>query len=100
MTLRPGSGRAQLERVLIETRSARVDLGRSDRVRWAYANAEESGFYRPVHDAALLEAMTEDLDRLAPAERMGLVGHQWAAFRAGRAELGPRGGGEGRSGTS
>jgi puromycin-sensitive aminopeptidase len=31
--------------------------------------------------------MLVDRGRLAPVERVGLVGHQWAALRAGRAEL-------------
>ena len=56
-------------------------------LRWAYANADESGFYRPLHDPALLQALGEDLQRLAPSERMGLIGHQWAGYRAGKAEL-------------
>ena len=85
--VQPTSGRARQERVLIETRRARLDLGPAERVAWAYANADESGFYRPVHDAALLEAIGADVRRLTPAERAGLIGHQWAGFRAARAEL-------------
>jgi puromycin-sensitive aminopeptidase len=85
--VQPSQGRARLDRALIETRRARLDLGPADRVRWAYANADESGFYRPVHASALLAALGDDLRHLPPAERIGLIGHQWAGFRAARAEL-------------
>ena len=53
--------------------------------RFVYGNAEEGGFYRPLHDEAELAALSGALDALAPIERMGLVGHQWAAARAGHA---------------
>jgi puromycin-sensitive aminopeptidase len=56
--------------------------------RFVYGNAEEGGFYRPLHDAAELAALAGALDALAPVERMGLVGHQWAAARAGHATIG------------
>jgi len=56
-------------------------------VRWAYANADEGGFYRPLHEPALLRELGADLPRLSASERMGLLGHQWAGVRADRAEL-------------
>jgi hypothetical protein len=55
--------------------------------RFVYGNAEEGGFYRPLHDAAELAALAGALDALLPIERMGLVGHQWAAARAGHAAV-------------
>jgi aminopeptidase N len=55
--------------------------------RFVYGNAEEGGFYRPLHDVAELAAFAGALDALAPIERMGLVGHQWAAARAGHARV-------------
>jgi puromycin-sensitive aminopeptidase len=55
--------------------------------RFVYGNAEEGGFYRPLHDDAELVALAGALDALAPVERMGLVGHQWAAARAGQARI-------------
>jgi puromycin-sensitive aminopeptidase len=55
--------------------------------RFVYGNAEEGGFYRPLHDEAELGALAGALDALAPVERMGLVGHQWAAARAGQARI-------------
>jgi puromycin-sensitive aminopeptidase len=55
--------------------------------RFVYGNAEEGGFYRPLHDETELAALAGALDALAPIERMGLVGHQWAAARAGIASI-------------
>ncbi len=81
-------GRTRLLRELVTRSSQRVDLGPAARVYWAYANADESGFYRPLHASADLEVLRGDLGRLEPAERMGLVAHEWAGVRAGRAELG------------
>jgi puromycin-sensitive aminopeptidase len=54
---------------------------------FVYGNAEEGGFYRPLHDEAELAALAGALEALAPVERMGLVGHQWAAARAGHAGI-------------
>jgi puromycin-sensitive aminopeptidase len=51
--------------------------------RFVYGNAEEGGFYRPLHDERELAALAGGLEALAPVERMGLIGHQWAAARAG-----------------
>jgi puromycin-sensitive aminopeptidase len=56
--------------------------------RFVYGNAEEGGFYRPLHDESELAALAGGLDALAPIERMGLIGHQWAAARAGFAGVG------------
>jgi puromycin-sensitive aminopeptidase len=85
--VRPERGRARLERHLLRTARTRIDLGAREPVRWVYANAEESGFYRPVHDPALLGALAHDLHRLPDVERLGIVGHQWAALRAGSANV-------------
>ena len=84
--LQPTRGRSRRKRVLLQRRNDRMELD-FEGLRWAYANADESGFYRPLHDPALLRALGEDLQRLAPSERMGLIGHQWAGYRAGKAEL-------------
>ena len=86
--VRPARGRTRLVRALVSRRRERIDLGASGDVRWAYANADEGGFYRPLHDRALLEELRAELARLQPAERMGLLGHQWAGVRADRAPLG------------
>jgi len=55
--------------------------------RFVYGNAEEGGFYRPLHGEAELAALAGALEALAPIERMGLVGHQWAAARAKHARV-------------
>jgi puromycin-sensitive aminopeptidase len=86
--VQPKRGRARVVTGLVTRATGTVELGPADGVRWAYANAEEAGFYRPLHDARTLEAIGADLGRLDPSERMGLVGHQWAGFVAGAAPLG------------
>jgi puromycin-sensitive aminopeptidase len=55
--------------------------------RFLYGNAEEGGFFRPLHDASELAALALHLGELTAVERQGLVGHQWAALRAGYADL-------------
>jgi puromycin-sensitive aminopeptidase len=55
--------------------------------RFVYGNAEEGGFYRPLHDEGELAALAGALEALLPIERMGLLGHQWAAARAGHARV-------------
>jgi puromycin-sensitive aminopeptidase len=85
---RPARGRTRIIRELMTARSQQIDLGSGGGVRWAYANADESGFYHPLHNSELLDALRADLNRLAPAERMGLISHQWAGTRADRAPLG------------
>ena len=87
LRVQPARGRSRLERVLLEGSSSRLDLDPAADVRWVYANADESGFYRPLHASALLRSLGEDLGRLSPVERMGLLGHQWAGYRAARSTL-------------
>ncbi len=52
-----------------------------------YGNADEGGFYRPNHSAALLRDLIESIAELSASERQGLVDHQWALVRSGRAEM-------------
>ena len=85
--VRTARGRGRTERVLLSRARDRIALGPSESVRWAYANAWEGGFYHPIHDSSLLRRMIAELDCLDPAERLGLVGHQWAGLRADRAPL-------------
>ena len=86
--VRRSRGRDRLETHLVTRTRTRIDLGPAGSVRWCYANALESGFYCPVHASDLLGRLGGEIDRLQPAERMGLIGHQWAGLRAGRAEVG------------
>ena len=55
--------------------------------RFVYANADESGFFRPLHDEEDFRALLHSPRTLSPVERMGLVDHQWALARAGRCSV-------------
>jgi puromycin-sensitive aminopeptidase len=81
------TGRGRLERRLLTRVRERVDLGPAP-PRFVYGNAEEGGFFRPLHDADEMGALTGSLASLAAVERMGLVDHQWALVRARRAPIG------------
>jgi puromycin-sensitive aminopeptidase len=52
-----------------------------------YGNADEGGFFRPLHDNAWFDEMLAEVERLDPVERMGLVDHEWAFARAGKTNL-------------
>lgn len=81
------TGRPKTVRKLLTTASDQIDLGRGV-PRFVYGNADEGGFFRPLHDPAGLRALVAHLPALSAVERMGLVDHQWALARAGRAPLG------------
>lgn len=84
----PGRGKAATARELVKKKSDWVPFAKGTTPPWFYGNAEEGGFYRVLHDAATLRALTKDGGKhLQAVERMGLVGHQWALVRAGKAEL-------------
>ena len=76
-------GRRTARHLLTRARE-RVPVGEG---RPVYGNADEGGFFRPLHGAAELRELARSLGSLRPVERMGLVGHQWAAVRAGRAGI-------------
>jgi puromycin-sensitive aminopeptidase len=82
---KPGRG-SGLERRLLEKRREIVVL-EGEAPRFVYGNADEGGFFRPLHEEAELAVLSASRADLLPVERMGLVGHQWAAVRAGRAGL-------------
>jgi puromycin-sensitive aminopeptidase len=82
---RPNRG-TQLERRLLQKRREEVVL-ESEAPRFVYANADEGGFFRPLHEPAELATLAAHRADLTAVERMGLIGHQWAAVRAGRASL-------------
>jgi len=87
LRVRPEKGRDRIVRALVEKKRQEIPLGPASDVRWVYANADESSFIRALHDGAILRALGQELSRLAPAERMGLLGHQWAGVRSDRAPL-------------
>lgn len=78
--------RSRLERHLLTRRRTVVPLDGDD-AAFIYANADEGGFFRPLHDDAELERLASHRAALPTVERMGLLGHHWAAVRAGRAKL-------------
>jgi puromycin-sensitive aminopeptidase len=84
---RVGSGKQiRIERHLLDTARAVVPL-RGARADFVYGNADEGGFFRPLHHPRDLPALLRALPQLAPSERLGFVQHQWALVRAGYAEL-------------
>jgi puromycin-sensitive aminopeptidase len=90
-TRKPGGARknadpSDLARHLLRKRSERIPLEHGQ-VRYIYGNADEGGFFRPLHDPRELSALVEALPELAVSERLGFVQHQWALVRAGYASL-------------
>jgi puromycin-sensitive aminopeptidase len=79
-------GRTHTVRKLITGKSGKLVIEAAD-PRFIYGNADESGFFRPIHHANELTRLLKHLRALSAVERLGLVGHQWAAVRAGRAPL-------------
>ncbi len=77
------------ERFLLRRAKEWIPVPGGKHVPWYYGNAGEGGFYRVLHDADCLAELARDLSgALTPVERMGLLGHQWAIVRAGRARIG------------
>lgn len=78
----------RIERFLLRRAKERVAVPGGKHVPWYYGNVGEGGFYRVLHDPECLAALAPELaTSLTPVERMGLLGHQWAIVRAGRARI-------------
>lgn len=78
----------RVERFLLKRAKEKVPLPGGKDVPWYYGNVGEGGFYRVLHDPECLTELARDLaGALSPVERMGLLGHQWAIVRAGRARI-------------
>jgi puromycin-sensitive aminopeptidase len=82
----PRTGRGRLERRLLTRAHERVDLGRGAPCG-VYGNADEGGFFRPLHGSQAFGKLLGCLGSLSAVERMGLVDHQWALARAARAPI-------------
>ncbi|HLH25540.1 MAG TPA: M1 family aminopeptidase [Chloroflexota bacterium] len=84
IVLRYADGRRPLvQRALLSTPRAELALETPRPPRWLYANAGGSGFYRVLHDPATLSGLTNDVGTvLDAAERVALIGNQWALARA------------------
>ncbi|HKP59918.1 MAG TPA: M1 family metallopeptidase [Polyangiales bacterium] len=78
--------RSKSLRQLLTAARARVELG-SRRPDFVYGNADEGGFFRPLHHPDDLPALIAALPKLSSSERLGFVHHQWALVRAGYLEL-------------
>jgi hypothetical protein len=83
--LKIGKGKGKLERHLLTGASARVSLPAG--VRFVYANADEGGFYRPLHDERSLRELATHVAELSATERLGLLTHSWALVAAGYGTL-------------
>lgn len=70
-------------RHLLSDREGTVTLNVQGDLKWAYANADEIGFYRQNLDESLLKRLLANLDKLTPMEQMGLLSDQWAVTRNG-----------------
>jgi len=75
-------GEAATRVVLLDTKTAEVDLGATD--GWVYPKADGQGYYRwQVPDEALIRLTSEAPAILTDAERMDLVGNLSALLGAG-----------------
>jgi len=75
------------ERHLLEGARAEVKLAAVGETAWLCANAGSTGFYRVAYDAAGVGDLARHLGDLAPAEKVGLLGDEWALVRAGLREV-------------
>jgi aminopeptidase N len=54
-------------------------------VSWVFANAGAQGYYRTAHSSDIVRAIAPRVAaELTPAERLSLIGDEWALVRAGR----------------
>ncbi|HMA34817.1 MAG TPA: M1 family aminopeptidase [Chloroflexia bacterium] len=83
------SGGTHVIQALLTERQLGLPLPVQGTLLWSYANAGEIGFYRQQLAPALLRGLLTHLDRLAPAEQVGLLGDQWALVYSGRQPIGP-----------
>ena len=84
----PAGKPPKIERILLKRAKERLEVKAAKDAPWYYGNVGEGGFYRVLHDPACLAALAPQLaTALTPVERMGLLGHQWAIVRSGRARI-------------
>jgi puromycin-sensitive aminopeptidase len=72
-------------RLLLRDERATVTLEGSGEVKWVFANAGNTGFYRVAYDGPALQKLATNLKALAPAERTSLLADRWALVRSGQA---------------
>jgi puromycin-sensitive aminopeptidase len=80
-------GGVREQRFLLRDEQATVKLEGSGEVKWLFANAGSTGFYRVAYDGKALEQLATNLGTLAPSERISLLADRWALVRAGLASV-------------
>jgi puromycin-sensitive aminopeptidase len=78
-------GGVREQRFLLRDAEATVTLEGSGEVKWLFANAGSTGFYRVAYDGPMLEKLAANLGALAPSERISLLADRWALVRTGQA---------------
>jgi aminopeptidase N/puromycin-sensitive aminopeptidase len=69
--------------------NATIALDGNQCVPWALVNAGAQGYFRTEYSSEVLRALAPDVaTRLTEAERLSLVGDEWALVRAGRHSVG------------
>jgi puromycin-sensitive aminopeptidase len=86
MVRQVAGGEERVDRILIETDGAELDLLGPDAV--VVANAGSASFVRVWYDDELRSRVAEAMDVLSPIERYALVDDAWAAVVAGRSSVG------------
>lgn len=79
------------QRVLLSQREQTFELEHlapDENPLWLVVNGGNTGFFRTTYSPALLKRLQANLAALEPAERVSLVGDQWALLRAGAASIG------------
>ncbi|HUR62676.1 MAG TPA: M1 family metallopeptidase [Candidatus Thermoplasmatota archaeon] len=71
------------ERHLLAQAEGLVPLPVRGRLRWAWPNAQDVGFYRIAPDDALLSSLLDNARHLRPEERIGLLRDLWHQVRCG-----------------
>ena len=79
-------GESRVVRHLLTRARQRIPAQGAD-LTFIYANADESGVYRPSHSPDLLRDLIAQIGELQPIERQGLIDHEWALVRSGHAPL-------------
>jgi puromycin-sensitive aminopeptidase len=86
MVRQVAGGEERVDRILIETDGAELDLLGPDAV--VVANAGSASFVRVWYDDEPRSRVAEAMDVLSPIERYALVDDAWAAVVAGRSSVG------------
>lgn len=81
-------GGVREQRFVLRDEQDTVTLEGSGEVKWLFANAGSTGFYRVAYDGPMLEKLATNLAALAPAERISLLADRWALVRSGQASAG------------